>query len=95
MGLLECLFLICIPQRPHGNTYPWGVAVSIITTVIYCPCSHFTITSLNKGIDQMSLEPAVSSVSKNSGYFLSAYNVLGAVLSTLYALSHFILTTTP
>ena len=29
----------------------------------------------------MSLEPAVSSVSKNSSYFLSAYNVPGAVLS--------------
>ena len=43
----------------------------------------------------MSLEPAVSSVSKNSSYFLSAYNVPGAVLSILYALSHFILTTTP
>ena len=33
----------------------------------------------------MSLEPAVSSMSKNSSYFLSAYNVPGAVLSILYS----------
>lgn len=90
-----CLFLICIPWKPHGNIYPWNVAFSIITSVICCPCSHFVDTSLNKATDQMSLEPAVSSVSKNSSYFLSVYNVPGAVLSILYALPHFVLMTAP
>lgn len=49
----------------------------------------------NKTTDQMSVEPAVSSMNKNSGCLLSAYNVPSAVLSTLYALSHFILMTAP
>lgn len=84
------------PVETPWEHIPLGCCVfSTITTIRYCPYSRFTVTSLNKATDQMSQQSAVSSMNKNSDYLLSAYNVPGTALSTLYALSHFILTTTP
>lgn len=50
---------------------------------------------MNEATDQVKLEPAVSFMNNNGSCLLSAYNVPGTMQSTLYALSHFILTTTP